>query len=161
MADISYTNTATERRNNTGIVAGIGSAYDAKVLTATVELAASASGVTTKIGRIPSNARIALHSDIYWDDLATSGSPTLDVGLGSVDSNITSDPDALTNGLALSSASNARIVNDIANVGKRAWEYVNGQTTDPGGELDIYATVKDAATNAAGTISAEIVYYLD
>jgi hypothetical protein len=94
MADISYTNTATERRNNTGIVAGIGSAYDAKVLTATVELAASASGVTTKIGRIPSNARIALHSDIYWDDLATSGSPTLDVGLGSVGSNITSDPDA-------------------------------------------------------------------
>ncbi len=163
MADISYTNKATQRRSvPIETVQGKGEAYRPFVHTSTIELAASASGVKTLLGRFPSNARIALHSDIYWDDLATSGSPTLDIGVGSVNGNVTSDEDALNDGLNLSSAaSNARIVKDVANVGKRLWEFVNGQTTDPGGELDIYATVKDAATTATGTISAEFMVYLD
>jgi hypothetical protein len=162
MSDINYTYNATIRRANTDVVTGNGSAYKGIIHTSTIELAASASGSTVKVGRFPSNARISLHSDIYYDDLATSGSPTIDIGVGSVDSNITSDPDALNDGLnASSAASNARIVKDIANVGKQLWEYVNGQTSDPGGELDIYLSVKDAATNAAGTISTEIIYTID
>lgn len=163
MADISYTNKATQRRAaNVGTAQGNGIAYKPYVHTSTIELAASASGTTVLLGRFPSNARISLHSDIYWDDLATSGSPTLDIGVGSVDGNVTSDPDALNDGLNLSSAaSNARVVKDIANVGKKLYEYVSGQSTDPGGLLDIYASVKDAATNATGTISAEFLVYLD
>lgn len=163
MADLSYTNDGTVRRNaSQNTVAGKGDAANVKCVTATVELAASASGVTTKMVRIPSNARLAGNSTIYWDDLATSGSPTLDVGLGSVGSNVTSDPDALNDGLAVSSAAgSSAVVKDAANYGKRAWEFVNGQSTDPGGELDVYISVKDAATNAVGTVTVELLYTVD
>jgi hypothetical protein len=163
MADLSYTNKATQRRNaNIGTAQGNGIAYKPIVHTSTIELAGSASGTTVLLARVPSNARIGLHSDVYWDDLATSGSPTLDIGIGPVDGNVTADPDALNDGLNLSSAaSSSRVVKDIANVGKQVWEYVNGQSNDPGGLLDIYVSVKDAATNATGTISAEFMLYFD
>jgi len=159
MADITYTNEATERRQSPKIVPGKGNANVLQsVISATIELAASASGVTIFLGRISSNTRILASSRVYNDDLATSGSPTLDIGLGSVDSNITSDPDALANGIALSAAgSDVLAIADHANAGKRAWEFVNGQTVDPGGSLDVFATVKDAATNAAGSLTVE--YY--
>lgn len=161
MADITYTNKSTERRDSTGAVAAKGPAFSLKAITTTVELAASASGVTTKVARIPSNARISPLSKIYWDDLATSGSPTIDVGLASVDSNVTSDPDALNNGLAASSAGSSVLISDIANYGLPAWDHVASVTEDPGGELDVYFTVKDAATNAAGTVTCEILYTVD
>ena len=163
MADITYTNVATKRSDAVDAVTGKGDANSLKVLaSATIELAASASGVTVKFGRIESTARIALISRVYNDDLATSGSPTLDIGLGSVDSNVTSDPDALTNGIALSSAgTDTAVVGDIANGGKRAWELVSGQTTNPGGQLDVFGTVKDAATTATGTVAIEVLGYLD
>lgn len=163
MADITYTNRATERRPQTGVIPGKGDAHSVKMLCcATIELAASASGTTVKLGRIPSSARILPTGLIYNDDLATSGSPTLDLGLASVDANITSDPDAINNGIALSAATTTTtIMADPANAGKRAWEFVNGQTTDPKGELDLYASVKDAATTATGTITVEIYGYLD
>jgi len=163
MADISYTNKATERRGSPGNVPGKGDANSVKVLAcATIELGVSASGATVKLGRIPSNARILPTGLIYNDDLASTGSPTLDIGLASVDSNITSDPDAINNGIALSSATTTTtIMADAANAGKRAWEFVNGQTTDPGGQLDIYASVADASTTAAGTLAVEIYGYFD
>lgn len=160
MADITYTNTASLRANNPA-VAGHGDAGVPKIFSSTHELAASASGTTIKLGRVQSSARIALSSEVHWDDLASSGSPTLDIGFGSVDSNITSDPDALNDGLDISAAGSSRVVKDLTDVGKEAWEFVNGLTEDPGGMLDIYASVADAATNVAGTVTAEIVYYLD
>lgn len=164
MADITYTLTATERRNNLRLVPGKGEAHNLKVLvSATIELAAKASGTTIKCGRIPSNARLAGISRIYWDDLATSGSPTIDVGLASVNSNITSDPDALSDGHAVSSADveGAPLLGNIDRFGKAAYLLVNGQTTDPGGELDVYLSVVDAATNATGTVAVELYGYLD
>ncbi len=162
MADISYSKTMTVRRNSLTVVSAGATGYKPIVHTATIELTASASGSTIKVGRFPSNARINLHSQAYWDDLATSGSPTLDIGVASVNNNITSDPDALNDGLNLSSAaSSSRVVKDIANCGKQLWEYVNGQTSDPKGELDIYLSVVDAATNATGTITTEITYTVD
>lgn len=163
MADLTYTNTATERRTSPGITPGKGDAFNVKSLVcATIELAASASGTTVKLGRVPSNARILPTGLIYNDDLATSGAPTLDLGIASVDANITSDPDAINNGIALSAATTTTtIMADAANAGKRAWEFVSGQTTDPKGELDIYASVKDAATTAAGTVTVEIYGYTD
>lgn len=155
MADITYDNRATERRAATGLAAGPGDAFNVKELvSATIELAASASGQTVKLGTIPSNARIHPQGFIYNDDLATSGSPTLDIGLGSVDSNVTSDPDAINNGIVLSSATTTTTtLADPANAGLPAWDLVNGQSSDPGGLLDVYATVKDAATTATGTIT--------
>lgn len=163
MADITYSSKATERRGSPGNTPGKGDAYNVKsLICATVELAASASGTTIFLGRIPSNARILPTGLIYNDDLATSGSPTLDIGLGSVDSNVTSDPDAINNGLALSAATTTTtILADPANAGLPAWDLVASVTSDPGGELDVYASVKDAATTATGTITVELYGYLD
>ena len=163
MADITYTNRATERRSTTFQVPGPGDAHGLKVLcNATVELAGSATGTTIFFGRIPSNARILPQGFIYNDDLATTGSPTLDIGLASVDSNVTSDPDAINNGIALSSATTTTtVLADPANAGLPAWDLVNGVTSDPGGELDIYGTVADASTTQTGTVTACILGYLD
>lgn len=162
MADLTYTNDATERRGASGVSSGQGLSNTVKCLVSTVELAASASGTTVKFGTIPSSARILAASRVYVDDLATSGSPTLDLGLGSVNSNVTSDPDAIGNGLSLSAASNDNLaISDIANAGLPAWDFVNGQTSDPGGDLDVYGSVKDAATTQTGTITLELLYSLD
>lgn len=164
MADITYTNVATNRSAAVDAVIGKGDSGNLKkLLTRTIELAASASGVTVNFGSIASNARISSISRVYWDDLATSGSPTLDIGLGSVDSNITSDPDALSNGHALTTATNAgaSVITDPANAGLPAWDFVSGQTTDPKGQLDVYGTIKDAATTQTGTITVELFGYLD
>lgn len=163
MADPTYDNLATERQTAQGLVAGKGEGQSVKkLICSTIELAASASGITVKLGRIASNARILPTGLIFNDDLATSGSPTLDLGLGSVDTNITTDPDAINNGLVASAAtSTTTVMAELANAGKRAWEFVNGQTEDPGGELDVFLTVKDAATTATGTVTVEIYGYLD
>lgn len=153
---------ATERRNAPDVVVGNGYTYTPKVLLSTVALPASASGTIIDFGNIPSNARIMGVSQIMADDLATSGSPTLDIGFQAVNSNITTDPDALNDGLAISSALTATsVVKGIENRGKRAWEYVASQTTDPGGQLTVIGTVKDAATNAAGDVTLELLYYVD
>jgi hypothetical protein len=158
------TYTATERSAVTGQST---SAYGpgVRVKRATQEVAASDSSSTVTFFRIPSNARILQASRLYWDDLATSGSPTLDVGLYAVNSNITSDDDCLTDGLALSAVSTAgsgnHVIKDFANIGKQAWEYVNGQTSDPGGEFIVKGVVRDAATTATGTVACEIIYTQD
>jgi len=162
MTDITYTYTATERRDSQGAVFGKGDAANVKAVSVTVELASAAQNSTTFIKRIPSNARILGLSTVYFDDLASSGTPTMDIGLGSVDSNITSDPDALNDGINISSAAgSASLIKDIANYGKKAWEFVSGQTTDPSGSLDIYISIVDAASNATGTVTVELFYTTD
>lgn len=160
------TNTATVRREPSGAVIGKGEAGKLVHLGArTVEIVASSSSSTIDFGNISSNMRIAGCSRIYWDDLATSGSPTLDLGLFAVNSNITSDDDCLNDGLDLSAVSTAnvgsQVIKDIANFGKQAWEFVSGQTTDPGGELKIKGTVRDAATTATGTVTLDLYGYID
>ena len=165
MADLTFTNKATIRRASPGIVAGKGDANSLKMLASgTVELAPSASGVTVTFGRIPSNARLSGFSRIYWDDLTTTGSPTIDLGLGSVNANVTNDPDALSNGHDVTSADagGEPAIDEIANLGLPAWDFVASVTTDPGGELEVYASVKDAATaGLTATLTVEIYGYLD
>lgn len=164
MTDITYDNVATDRRDSQGLIPGVGNANVLQVLcTASIELATVvADGDTIRLGRIPSNARLAGISEASWDDLASSGAPTLDIGLASVNSNITSDADALSaGGLLATATTGSRVISEIANYGKRAWEFVSGQTSDPGGELDVYASVVDAATNTAGTLSVTVYGYLD
>lgn len=159
------TNTATQRRTNTDVVPGNGHAYKTCSLISTVEIAASESASTIDFGDIPSRARISGASRIYWDDLATSGSPTLDLGLFAVNNNITSDDDALNDGLALSAVSTtdvgSRVVKIIENIGLPAWDFVNGQTSDPGGNLKVKGTIKDAPTHTTGTVTLELIYTLD
>jgi len=158
--------TATVRRNDKPI---IGKGYGGDLISfgpRTVELAAAASACLIDFNlEIPANLRIAGNSRIYWDDLATSGSPTLDLGLYAVNGNVTSDDDALNDGLAISAVSTAnvgaQVIKDIANFGKRAWEFVSGQTTDPTGTLRIKGIVRDAATTQTGTITLDLYGYLD
>ncbi len=155
---------ATQRRTDNNLSAGKGDAATIKSLCATVELAAASSADTITFGYIPSNARILPSSRLYNDDLATSGSPTLDIGLGAVDGNLANadDPDAIGNGFALSSAgSDVVIISDMANAGLPAWDFVASESTNPGGDLKVYGTVVDAATTATGTVTVQIDYVLD
>ena len=126
------------------------------------ELAASASATTVTFGRIPSNARILGASRLYKDDLATSGSPTIDIGFFAVNSNITSDDDAVNDGVSLSAAAtDVALIKDPANVGLPAWDFVDGVSTDPGGEFIVRGTVRDAATTATGTVTLDLYYVVD
>ena len=161
MADVTYTQKATVRRDAASAVPGKGDAANTKLVTSTVEVSTGATGSTVKIARVPAGARISGLSTIYWDALATSGSPDIDFGFASVNSNITSDPDALNDGLDASATGSSALVKDRANYGKKAYEYVNGQSTNPGGELDLYMTTTTAATNAVGTVTVDLVYTLD
>lgn len=139
------------------------SALGLNVLTATVEVTAAASANSVyEMMRIPANARIVYPSTLAFDDLASSGSPTLDIGLRAVDSNITTDADALNDGINCSSdAGTANVVKDIANYGKKAWEYVSGQTASPGGLLEVIVSLVDADANTGGTLTMTLYYVME
>jgi len=149
---------ATVKGND--IARGKGAAGNVISLTSVVTTNADDSATSTiDFGDIPSNARI-LGTSTYWvDDLASAGSPTLDFGL--FGDSITDDDDALNDGIAASAAGTGRLVKDFADIGKEAWEYVNGQTADPKSILTVKATIKDAAINTAGNIGIEIFYTID
>lgn len=132
--------------------------------TETVEVTAADSVSSTYLlARLPSNARIMGLSTVSWDDLATTGSPALDIGVfnQSGKSDITDDPDALTNGLAVDSAGTGSVIADKANYGIPLWDHVNAQTVDPVAVLDVKATLTDAAVTTGGTVTVEILYTLD
>jgi len=162
----SYSQTATERKPQQGIVVGKGDANSLKVLlSSTVEFAASATAVTVKFGSIPSNARVSGLSRVYNDDCATSGAPVMDFGLDQPsNSDVTADPDALGSGtatLATASATGYPIISDVANIGLPAWDLISGLSSDPAGNLDVYGTLTDAATTQAGTVTIQLLGYLD
>lgn len=166
MADLTFDNKATERKGSPGLVAGKGDAHNLKVLLcSTVEVPATASGQTFSFGRIPANARLVSLSKISWDDLTTTGAPTFDLGLGSVDSNVTSDPDALSSGHDVTAAGTAGALTaaaGISNYGLPAWDLVASATSTTQGELEVYGTVVDAATaGLTGTVTVELFGYLD
>lgn len=161
MADITYTGEATIRRTNVA-VAGKGEAANVKAFDITVSVPGSTAAASTfKVIRIPSNARISGLSEVAWGDLDNTNDMMLDFGFASVNSNITSDPDALSNGHDTSSAGTAKLIANHANYGKQAWEFVNGQTTDPGGMLDLYFTVTDHASETTGDVTVSLFYTLD
>jgi len=130
--------------------------------TETVETNADDSQSSTyHLASLPSNARILGLSKIYWDDLGT-GAATIDVGVynQSGKSDITDDPDALTNGIDPTSAGSATLISAIADNGIQLWDHATG-TVDPIATLDIKAVLADGAITAAGTITVEILYTLD
>ncbi len=113
---------------------------------------------TYRLVRLPSNARLLGSSHISWDDLASAGSPTIDVGVVNVENktSITDDADAINDGLdAASAATQAAVIKSINNYGKMLWEFVDGQTNDPKGDLEIMLTIADADVNDGGTIVAQ------
>ena len=151
----------TNRRNQT-TSAGKGDGNNLRAPGArAVVLTPSASGTVVDFKlRIPSDARIDGSSRLYWDDMATSGSPTFDLGLYAVDGNTTDDDDCLNDGLALSAVSTAnvgaQVIKNIADFGKRAWE-LRGLTSDPGGFFDVKGIIRDAATVGASLHPADML----
>lgn len=123
--------------------------------------AAASSGSTYSFGNIPANARISGWSYLDSDDLASTGTPTMKIGLFPVDGNITADDDAIHTGVDVyTAAGRVNLVYTRANFGKKAWELVSGQTTSPGGELEVKGTLT-AATNTGGNVVIGLHYYLD
>lgn len=136
----------------------------ATIIDSTVEVGTSVAANTEYVFvRIPSNARIHGTSRIAGDILdATANTPTLDIGFKAVSGNITTDIDALNDGIDLSgSAFDIRLIKDHANSGKMAWEFVSGVTADPGGFFDLIATTQDAVTAAGGTLTVTLHYSVD
>ena len=156
--------TATERRSTLLSAASHGGAYGVKSLVATIELASTTANDTITFGQIPSNARLTGGCRLYNDDLATSGSPTLQIGLKAVNGNLANadDPNAIGSGFALDAAGSAVVaISEIASIGLPAWDLVASETSDPGGKLEVYGTVTAAPTLATGTITLEISYVVD
>lgn len=132
-----------------------------RVWTETVEVGSADSATSTyTMARIPSSARILGMSKLYWDDLASAGAPTLDIGVFVVRTgDFTSDADALNDGLDAATASTGTaVVKDKANYGKRVWEFINGQTTDPNCDVFIKVSLLDADVNVGGTVTLELAY---
>ena len=137
-------------------------AVGATIITHTVEVSAAASDTSTyHMGHLPSNARLQPQSVIGLDDLASTGSPTLDVGTFNVADGTADDVDAINDGLDAATASNSTpLIKDVADWGRPLWE-IAGASSDPGGYIDIFVTMDDADTNTGGTLSVSLVFTLD
>ena len=130
----------------------------------TVEVgAADTTSSTYLMARLPSNCIILPQSTVYWDDLTTTGSPTVDVGVYNLSgqSDITDDPDALSNGHDVTSAGSASLITagaSISTFGIPLWDHVASVTTDPKTNLDIKLKLVDAPVVGGGTMSVVIFY---
>jgi hypothetical protein len=133
----------------------------------TVEVGAADTAASTYLmARLPSNARIDPSSTLYWDDLTTTGSPTVDIGVynQSGKSDITDDADALSNGHNVTSAGNGLVTGSatsIANYGLPLWDYVSGVSSDPNVDLDIKVALVDANVVGGGTMTMVLNYTVD
>lgn len=129
------------------------------VFDSTVEVTATIEQDSTYwMARVPTSVRLSGLSFIALDDLASAGSPVLDIGLFSVGGNFTSDDDALNASVSASVASaRTEVLGDPAKFGKYVWELA-GKTSDPGGYADIKITLKTAPVVEGGTISMVLVY---
>lgn len=154
--------TATKRGPDA--VIGQGLSGTVKCMQSHVTVGAADSDTSTySMGYIPTNARILGISRLHYDDLASSGSPTLDIGLYAVNGNVTSDVDALNDGIDAGAANGASVsvIKDKANYGKKAWEFVSGVTADPGGALEVKIVLDDADVNVGGDMYMELFYTID
>jgi len=130
----------------------------------TVEVGSSDSANSTYLmARLPSNAVILPHSKLLTDDLASSGAPTMDIGVfnQSGDSGITDDDDALNDGIDVATATDTSVIKDFKDAGKELWEFVASQSEDPQTKLDVKLTLKDAAVNTGGTVTLVILYTVE
>ena len=139
----------------------IKSAHGLNILEWTVEVGSADSDTSTyHIAHLPSNVRISSLSWIGYDDLASTGSPTLDIGTFNVIGG-SDDVDSINDGLTVATAaSNVQFTKDIANISKYLWD-IAGESSDPGGWIDIKLTLDDADVNVGGTVSGAIVYRME
>jgi hypothetical protein len=136
-----------------------------------IEMSAGASATSTyDFGLLPADAYLLwTASSFSHDDLASTGSPTLDIGLFDVDGSLTSlsyssDDDALRADINVYSAagSDLRLFTEIANINRPLWQFVSGTTASKPvkGPLRLLVTLKDADCNTGGTLSLEVAYFV-
>ena len=141
------------------------------VVKGVLEMTAAASATSTyDFGLIPADAILLWSaSGFSSDDLASSGSPTIDIGLFEDNDNLTSlgysdDDNAIKDGIDVATAanSNIRLLGDIANIDKPVWQLISGVSTSNRvrGSLRVKATLKDADCNTGGTIALELAYFV-
>ena len=155
--------TATERRSHLLSAVSHGGAYTVKNLTSTIELAVATLGSTIVFGYIPSNARLLGSSTIDFDS-AIAATSKIDLGIGAVNDNLANsdDPDALSNGHDLSAGGTEQLaITLFADYGLPAWDFVDSETSDPGGMLKVYGSITDASTTLVGTITVSMNYVVD
>jgi hypothetical protein len=140
------------------------------VVKGVLEMSAAATVASTyDFGLIPPDAIICYYaSGFSSDDLATTGSPTLSIGLfgenGSLsDLGYSDDDDCIRSGIALSSAnSSTRLIGDIANVNKPVWQLISGVSLSKPvrGPLRVKGTLVAADCDTGGTLLLELVYMI-
>jgi len=158
MAVVNLTST---RRGINGNVPGHGDASNLIRIPCHQTVGAADSATSTyTLCEVPWNARLAGTS--YWDDLASSGAPTLDFGLKSGTNVITADPDALSDGHDAATVNViGRPIVKVENRGKKAWELA-GASSDPGqGTYTVYVSLVDADVNLGGDLAVDVEYTLD
>lgn len=153
-------NTTATRRNTSGQWPSPGMGGSIKCEPTTIEVTAAASATSTyNMGRVPSNARWVDLTKVYFDDLATTGSPTFTISVRNVNGGV-----ALTtirSGIDVAAAAgSALLIADIANYGKRVWELA-GLASDPEVALDVIITLVAAATDTGGTVTFMNYYFVD
>lgn len=132
--------------------------------TDTVETASDDSATSTfTLARLPSNARLCHTTTVYWDDLASSGAPTLDWGLFPVRTgDFTGDDDCLRADMDAATVNvvGIRLIADPSKLSLMLWQLC-GLSADPKCEMFVRATLKDAAVNIAATITGAFDYIVD
>ncbi len=129
----------------------------------TVEVSAAASATSDYLmARLPASVVLLPQSKLYIDDLASAGSPTLDIGIFNRPnrSDITDNDDALNDGIDAANAGSHDVIKVISDVGKKLWEHA-GESSDPKAQVDIKITLKDAAANDGGTMTLVLFYIED
>ncbi len=129
----------------------------------TVEVGSADSDTSTYlIAHLPSNCRLSGASWLGWDDLATSGAPTMDIGTYNFADGTADDVDSINDGLdAATATANTPMLGDLADNGLYLWEIGTSPTSDPGGFIDIKIVLDDADVNQGGTISGSILYRME
>lgn len=163
MTDLTYTTAATVRRAAADAVVSKGDGANLKIVSATKSLASPAQNSTHKFMRFDSNTRLHALSRIYWGDFSSAASPTISVGLASVNNNFgAAVPGALTSALdaATATPAGASLILVPASSGKMLWELA-GLSVDPGGQIDVYVSILTAATNLTADITIDAVVSID
>ncbi|MCB9948771.1 MAG: hypothetical protein H6842_13290 [Rhodospirillaceae bacterium] len=121
-----------------------------------VEVGAAASvGSTYTFARLPSDCTLSPLSTVRWDDVGTGGA-TLDIGDGA-------HADGLATDIAIDAAAGSSPLLEakgIETFGQPLWQML-GHAADPGGTIDLVATLATAAASAGGTLVFDVYYTVD
>ncbi len=156
--------TATKRSNLSVMVSNqVKTVHGMNVIDFVVEVGSADSDTSTyHIAHLPSNCRLSGLSWLAWDDLASTGSPVLDIGTFNFADGTADDKDSINDSVSCAAAGvNVQLFGDIADNGLYLWDIGTSPSSDPGGFIDIKITLDDADVNVGGTIAGSIIYVME